>query len=145
MATHETPEQMIARSGWMVQLVFGRFGQPNFAYTIGLAAKNLPELIVFGLPHELGGHALNVLAQRMTDGEQIACNVPLPDVLSCDVQLIEASRALADRYMVQAMYRDPHYRALQVVWPDPAGAFPWEDGHANKYRALQPLLRPTLQ
>lgn len=146
MAKLETPEQIIARVGWMVQLAFSHGDAPSFAHTIGLAAKGLPELIVFALHHDVAGYALNTLAQRISDGEQIACNVRVQDVLAADVQLIETSRELADRYMVQTGERYPHYRALQVVWPDPkTGAFPWEDGYAERCVRLQPLLRPTLQ
>lgn len=142
----ETPEQIIARVGWMVQLVFPRSRDDrSFAYTIGLTAKHLPELIMFALPHDVAGYALNTLAKRMSAGDILPGYTRLQDVLAADVQLIEADRAMADDYMVQCEQRYPAYRALQVVWPDPrSGAFPWEDGYAQRCAELQPLLRAAL-
>jgi hypothetical protein len=142
----ETPEQIIARVGWMVQLVGASDHAPSFAYTIGLTDRHLPELITFSLPFEVAGFALNTLAQRMSDGEVLPGHTRLQDVLAADVQLVQAERAMADQFMFQALYRNPNYRALQVVWPDPqSGAFPWEDGYQERYRSAQPLLLPTLQ
>jgi hypothetical protein len=144
--TGETPEQIIARVGWMVQLVFSGPGEdePSFAYTIGLAAKGLPELITFSLPAEIAYYALNVLAKRLVDGEQIAIGERVADALQADVILTHTAITLTDRYMFQAKNRDPHYTALQMVWPDPkTGSFPWEAGYGERYAKLQPLLRAS--
>jgi hypothetical protein len=37
-------------------------------------------------------------------------------------------------------YRSSPFPVLQLVWPDPAGLFPWEDGFDERYRKRQPTL-----
>jgi hypothetical protein len=42
------------------------------------------------------------------------------------------------------------YPALQMVWPDPNGVFPWQPGYDARFRRAQPLLgeapeAPSLQ
>ena len=32
------------------------------------------------------------------------------------------------------------YQAFHIVWPDPAGSFPWEAGYDEHCRLLQPAL-----
>ena len=32
------------------------------------------------------------------------------------------------------------YPALQMVWPDPNGVFPWQPGYDARFRRAQPLL-----
>ena len=133
---------MIDKHGWMVQAVFGSKEQPGFAYTVGLAAKGFPELIIFSMPPEAARTTLNHLAHRLTTGETIPLNTRLTCIFDgADAQLIEASRELTDNFMYQALYRDPNYRALQLVWTDPARLFPWEEGYGQKFVFLQPLLR----
>lgn len=138
-------QAMIDKHGWMVQAVFAGNDQPGFAYTVGLAAKGLPELIVFSMPPGFARTTLNHLAHRMSTGETIPLNTRLTCVFDgADAQLVEANRELTDKFMYQALYRDPHYRALQLVWTDPAMLFPWEEGYGKKFVFLQPLLRPAI-
>lgn len=142
----ETPDQMIARHGWMVQAVFADppSGQPGFAYTVGLAAKGLPELVVFALPQEYAMVILNQLAMRLTKGETVPRNHRMSDLMGgADALLLPAARERADEFMFQALYRYPDYQAVQVVWTDPAKKFPWEPGYQARYIPLQPLLGPA--
>lgn len=135
-------DDMIATYGWMIQYVSGSDTQPSFTYTVGLTAKGLPELVVFSMQAKMARFTLNQMARRLVSGEAVPIDVRLADTFDGgDAQLVHADRDLADKYMHQARYRYPDYHALQLVWTDPGMHFPWEEGYADKFIALQPVLR----
>jgi hypothetical protein len=143
MYTAEGTEAVIARVGWgLMGVCSGSRDAPDWVHTIGLAAKGQPELIAFALPRDVAYYALNILAQRMTDGETLPLNERMKDVLRADVVLIEADYPLASPRMTGAVSRAPGCRVVQLVWPDPkTDAFPWEAGYGARYAAMQPILR----
>lgn len=137
-------DAMIARHGWAVQAVFAEKDSPGFAYTAGLSAFGLPELIVFGLPPPVAHQLLNQLGRRLRDGEALSQDTDLLDVVEgYPARLVPAPRSATDQYMFATQRRYPHYRALQLVWSDPAGRFPWDPAFDPKYRPLQPVLDAT--
>lgn len=122
----------VARYGWIVQGVFptepGHYG---FAYTVGLAAKGHPELISFGLPVEVAQDVLNDLAGRTLAGQTIAPGLPLYDVIvGHPVRFLEVREPTEHLGMSSLLYgsTEQPVRALQVVFPDRHGRWPWEDG-----------------
>lgn len=142
---HDDLDGLIATNGWAVLGVLADVDAPRFAYTVGLAALGLPELIVFGLPLEVARHFLNQLGQRLRAGEQLPLDTDLHDVAEGFAsQLVAAPRQASDQYMFATQRRYPHYRALQLVWPDRAGRFPWDGGFDQRFMALQPVLRRRL-
>lgn len=139
----EQIDAAIKRVGWMVQGVFTGPNTPDFAYTVGLAAKGLPELIIFGLPQEVAMNVLNALARKLVSRESVLVGTPINEVFEgCACMLIEADRENTDEYMYQAKYRYPDYQALQVFWPDDKHHWPWEEAYNKAYP--QPQLRRVL-
>jgi hypothetical protein len=135
----------IARYGWAVLGVFGEHDAPPFAYTVGLAAKGWPELIVFGLPLDVARQFLNQLGRRLRDGEQLPLDTAMLGVAEgFPAQLVAVPRQASDQYMFATRRRYPDYRALQLVWTDKAGRFPWERAYDPQFKALQPVLRSRL-
>lgn len=138
----------VCEHGWMVQGVFPTTDEPDaapFAYTVGLALKQLPELIVFGLGHQTAGLILNDLAQRQIErgpyqpGDELADVTPdyrtrLLAVRDSSEHLTMAN-LIAGRRSGQAPIP-----ALQVVFPDREHRWPWEPGSQV---AHIPLLGPT--
>jgi hypothetical protein len=137
-------DDMIARYGWAVQGVFGSPTSPAFSYTVGLAAKGLPEIIVFGLPSQVAHQFLNALGRRFT-----ADGVPPLDVNLLDVakdypaRLLPVPREQADQYLFAAKHRYPAYTAVQLVWTDENSRFPWDAGFDPALVSRQPILRNT--
>jgi hypothetical protein len=136
-------DTMIARYGWVVQGVFDVDGkQPSFAYTIGLAAKGQPEIIVFGLPAKLMHLFLNMLGRRFVRDGVPQLDVDLDDVADgLPARLVPVPRAVADSYMVDTLARHPDYTAVQMVWCDRNGRFPWDAGCDTALIKAQPVLR----
>lgn len=140
-------EDNIARFGWAVQGVFPCVGDEDsipFHYTIGLHNKVLPELLVFGLPMDVGQMLLNDVAMVML--EKQAAGLPVLGKFTHDrwpapFYLVEAESAKAVEYATGANRRSQGLaKYIQVVWPDKHGSFPWQAGVAQGYLEAQPVL-----
>jgi hypothetical protein len=136
----ESVRAMIEEHGHAVQVVGG---SPGWAYTIGLHAAGLPELIVVGGLSVEGQHrTLNALADRLRSGEVLAVGERDPSVLEgVDVTYLEVADTTSEEFAV-AVKLQAAFRALQVVWPDMENRFPWEAGDAFP-PSEQPLLGPA--
>lgn len=138
-------DAIIARVGWAVQGVFAEDDEPGFCYTVGLSAKDLPELITFGLSQQTGALFLNRIAQRMIDGETFALDTDINELAEgAPTRLIAAARTATDNFMFATEARYPAYKALQMVWPDRHLHWPWEAAFDARMKPLQPILRAAL-
>lgn len=135
---------LVEQSGWGAQGVFPTEQDPaslTWTYTFGLSAlpTRHPEIVVTGLPVPLAHRLLAEVAARAIDGaprgERLwpgrvddvieglpAWLIPVTDVLDPRAPLTVATE-LAEL----AGWPQP-VSALQLVWPDPDGRFPWEGG-----------------
>jgi hypothetical protein len=129
---------IIAEHRWAVMFVGAGFNEPNFHYTVGLTAQGLPELIVFGLPHDVGHAILNDLAQRTVDDRPPFTNGErLDDVaVGYDIVMLDSTAAGTERapsYLAELVaFEDGNedlYRVQQAVMPDRQGRFPWDEGY----------------
>lgn len=142
---HASMDDMIARYGFAVQGVFGSDTSPAFSYTVGLAAKGVPEIIVFGLPPQVAHAFLNALGRRFTTDGVPALDTDLHDVAEdYPARLVPVPRLEADKYMFATKHRYPDYTALQLVWTDENSRYPWDAGYNPKLVEQQPVLRSTL-
>lgn len=117
---------------------------PGFIYTIGLATVDppQPELIVFGMSPRTGGHVLNDLADRVTKkGERLQPYQNYDDVIvDYPVMLIPVDDSTEHLTWANAFFGlEEPVPALQMVWTDKAGRYPWEEGYDIDLRT-QPLL-----
>lgn len=104
-------------------------GQPvgSFAYTVGLTEVGHPELMIAGLPFEISQALLNDAATRVRAGEHLSPGQRVDwllrsyDVVVTDVVTAEVGVAtrLYDRDIV----------VRQLVWPDKAGHYPWDEDY----------------
>lgn len=140
-AYERTARQMIDEHGWMLQGVFPTQAEPgpDFVYTVGLTKWNWhPEIIVFGLPHRVGGNLLNQLGAQVRDGRRYAAGEVLDDLLVDYPAHLVAVADTAEHFGMARRLYGPDITALQLVWPDQDGRFPWEQGFA--LADLEPLL-----
>lgn len=135
-------QALIDKYGWAVQgvgpeITEGKLRRPAFSYTIGLTAKNLPELSIYGLGMGVAHQLLNMLASEMVNGRSFVPGELITDLANMPFHVVR-SIDLTDLSAARHFY-DDKITALQVVWPDPAGKFPWEDDFDIEMLPLQPL------
>lgn len=125
----ERIRQLIAADSWLVQFVTGTF--PAVAYTVGLWSRGHPEVAVFGVEGQRSVRLLNRVGAAALAGEvdllgdepfeidgRTYCALPVPN---------------PDDVVPQAnvFYRRRRSRsvpAVQLVYPDARGVWPWEPG-----------------
>ena len=124
---------IVRRRGWAIQSVLGEGCEPAFSYTVGLFGFGHPELLIFGLPHDSASSVLNDLCERVRRGGPI---------IAGELQTFDNwphrlhAFALADTsevlFAANRFYNRPPddpVPALQLVWDDRWGRFPWEPGY----------------
>jgi hypothetical protein len=119
--------RIITERGWMIQGVFPTENDPgvDFAYTVGLTAAGLPELVISGLPHETAATLLNDAARHSLTAEVKPGDV-LNDIASVPFKVAPAPRAEVN--MARHLYGPDTVLALQLVWPDNEGFYPGDAG-----------------
>ena len=137
---------LIETVGWAVMHVLPTETDPDtvppWAYTVGLAAHDYPELLIAGLPPEIAHAVLNDLASRVYDrAERFSPGQRIADLLAgYDAVIIEGTAAgELQPNAAFARYGHDRVRLQQILWPDPDGRFPWQDGYAMDPH-IQPLL-----
>ncbi|HEY0119539.1 MAG TPA: DUF4262 domain-containing protein [Cellulomonas sp.] len=137
MCDGTTPEQFVAEivgevesAGWSIVAVEDDEGRHVDTYTVGLTrVHGHPELIVSGGGFHTAHHVLDELAAMVSAGRRFEAGELLGRAelgREClMVQVVEPSR-LVMAQAVYAMPGAPSVPALQVVWADKAGRWPWE-------------------
>lgn len=132
-------EDTIAAHGWFVQGVEKDRWRPGFAYTVGLTRVGHPELLVTGMDHRAAVHLLNDIAHHLVWHAA-------PGPVAGDRQLLAYGMAIevadvAEPTVHLVMARELYgtdIRAVQLVYADDRGRWPWEVG----FRGNQPVLGP---
>lgn len=129
---------LIVQFGWAVRNVADPDPAKCSSYTVGLTSHGHPEIVMTGLPPDVGQAFLNLVGDlvvnaraRFIAGETTAELVegePLPILEVTDTSGLTA---------VEAIYRE--IRAVQIVWSDSRGHLPWEPAYGNP-PGSQPLL-----
>jgi len=136
----ETLEQW----GWFVIKVGASDSEPAFAYSMGLYETfHHPEIILFGLDLGTMHQLINDAAKRIQEGETFDEGHRYDDPLAgyqCEFRKVNPSHY--DGLLNYAIwyYKSSPFPAVQLVWPDFAGLFPWENGFDERYRKDQPTL-----
>ena len=130
--------ELLQRHCWIVQGVQRDRHRAPYAYTVGLAAHARPELVVTGLPYDRAVDLLNSVAEHVlhADAPRVGEVIPLRDGPVIEiVQVAEPSVHLS----VAAAINGPGVTALQLVYADDRGHWPWE-AYFRGGRGGQPVL-----
>ncbi len=108
-----------------------------YAYTVGLTRHGLPEFLMTGVSPQRALQLLGGIAESAPDVE-----VPAPGerltLSGTLVEVVEVEHPDAHMNAAIAIYGS-QVRALQLVWADWRGGWPWGAGF-NNGRASQPVL-----
>jgi hypothetical protein len=134
----------IRKHGWFDTGVRADDEGPGFAYTTGFWLNlRHPELILFGLPQQTMHDILWDAYRAIRDGEVWPANEPVSRVFgNHKAVLLSVDTARYADFLGWSLwfYGGDVFPCLQVVWPDSAGKFPWQDGAALDCEADQPDL-----
>lgn len=122
---------------FVVQSVGGSTSSAQFSYTIGLTAHGLPELIVLGRRDDEATRLLQLWGEYVLDMRLVLPGETLrtgPFLL----EAVEVERPEDHLLMADSIF-GPAVRALQLVWADDRGRWPWDPGHRAR-RSGQPVL-----
>lgn len=144
-------EDIIERCGFMVQSVFPTADDPEglpYSYTIGLHDQGLPELVVIGLPGDVGLTLLNDVAaylkEKRKSGGDSTGEFTSP-AWPVSFHIIDAATAAAEEFATGARRRSTGAaKYLQVIWPDKNGQFPWNANASDSYKQSQVVLHQTI-
>lgn len=152
----------IDKYGWAVQAIGEQCAVPgcsggrsnargaDFGYTVGLSRfHGHPELIVTGVPQMQTVAPLNLMGERIRAGHRFVGGDLVTGLFACgcSMAVVEVDPRQSARHLTYAnlLYRNPGappVRALQIVWPDEAGRFPWDPVYSLPESA-QPVLGPA--
>lgn len=133
-------EKILAR-GWVVQYV--ECNRRPFAYTIGMHDRGLPEFLVTGLAPKQALWLLDTFAKRALAGLTPAAGHQL--CLSANTRLEVVDVENPDAHMGMAIALEGSaVTALQLVWADGRGRWPWAPGFDDG-RRCQPVLGARTQ
>ena len=132
---HDVVRAKILRRGWAVQYV--ESARMPFAYTVGLSDYDVPELLMTNVSPQRAARVLSGSAERILHGAELTagqqftfCGGPMLEVVEVDHPDVHLTCAVA-------LYGP--IRALQLVWADGRGRWPWAADFCDR-ESRQPVL-----
>lgn len=117
---------------------------PGFAYTVGLWRSYAhPEIILFGLRSESMHALLNHAAALIRYGQRFGPGVVTDAIIEgypCTFKSVPESQQKP--HLGWARWFNDHKKldAVQLIYPDRNGRWPWDEGVSDSFRQLQPVL-----
>jgi hypothetical protein len=120
-------------------------GRPGYSFSVGLwHSFGQPEVVVFGLPNEVAHELLNLVADEADDGRRFLGDSRCDGLLhGYPVHFVDVPRRCYHDYLGLASwaYESDEFPAVQLVWPDKQGRWPWDATTRQGFRDEQPVLR----
>jgi hypothetical protein len=140
----------VDRHGCHINWIFDEDkSDPPFAYSIGFTKTlGLPEVVLYGLPRETAGPAINALLAMCAAGQPLDDGARLERFFGeydCIVRRVDESWLIQSHFASALWYHKTQMgsvfeSAVMLVWPDADHKFPWEEGCAEWVRNDQPAL-----
>jgi hypothetical protein len=131
----------IRTHGWMQTQALDEDDKPGFCFTTGFHASiGHPEIICFKIDRQVANEIFWLLYRCARNGKPVPRSVRTAGVLRHDdAYVFPVARQHFAAYLGWSrwFYRGDDFECLQIVWPDEAGVFPWEDGFDSKYANAQ--------
>lgn len=112
--------------------------RPPYSYTVGLTDHDRPELVVTGLPQRRATDLLNDVAAHLLHAEAPAPGERIPLTGGPLIEIVRVSEPSAHLRFATEFCR-PGFTAIQLVYTDDRGHWPWERGFRGG-RGGQPVL-----
>ncbi|WP_326524150.1 DUF4262 domain-containing protein [Sphingomonas sp.] len=137
----------VTRHGWRTTSVPERPGHAGFSYTSGFwVTYGAPEVVAFDLTPQTRHALFSKMAHEIGAGRSFAPGEPVSGLLDGEqVWFVPVGTAQAKASMggTDWLYRGAEFPALQLMWPDAEGRFPWQTGFEPGLVGVQPDLSGT--
>ncbi len=115
---------MVETYGWAVRNVTDADPAKCLSYTVGLTAHGHPEVVMTGLPPDVGTAFLNIVGEIVVhEGRRLQPGEPTTELADGPAMPVLEVLDKKDLTAVAAIYGD--VSALQIVWTDSKGRLPW--------------------
>jgi hypothetical protein len=137
--------KQVRQFGWSVATIHEGDAalRAPFAYSIGMSGSfGAPEISITGLPGAIAVRIINMLGERARKGDALVAEMIIDGLLEGDYKCMLKKVSAQGRQkfgLALAHYGNLDFDALQCVWPDRMGKFPWEEGYSLK-KFDQPFL-----
>jgi hypothetical protein len=122
--------QIIERHGWAVRNVVDPDPAECFSYTVGLTAHGHPEAVMTGLPHDVATAFLNIVGEIVVrEGGTLEAGQTTTELAEGPAMPIIAVEDVSGLTAVDQIFG--RVKAIQIVWTDSKGRFPWDSDYAN--------------
>jgi hypothetical protein len=131
----------------VLESVKGAEEEPGFSYSIGLyKTYQLPEILIIGLDQELRHTLIDNICIDYQEGISLKVgeyNADIVEHFNCLV--VEVEKKHYEEYLGWATwyYKGADFPAVQVVYPDVLGLFPWDKDFSRFIN--QPILNGQFQ
>jgi hypothetical protein len=119
------------------------------SYSVGLwESFQQPEVVVFGLPAEVAGELIELIADEADEGHHFLDGTRHEGLLQeYPVRFVEVPKSHYAGSLAAACwaYEGDGFPAVQLVWPDKQGRWPWDPAAREGFAASQPVLGRTGQ
>lgn len=130
--------------GWHVVNILEKDDTPGWAFSVGLHENfNHPEIVVFGLNVDVMHSMINAIGDDVREGKTFAIDELYPELIesySCTFKPVNQVWYYDFLGYANWFYQNRDYSALQCIWPDRNGRFPWEPEFNPNWLWAQPLL-----
>ena len=123
---------------WAVTGVYSDETGPPLTYTTGLVEHGLPELLIYGLEPEQAIPIVNRAAELVLADADALAQPYLDRVLRPPYRLALLPAVQTDELTVTRLLYGPDVSAVQLIWPDTDGRYPWDHGYGYA-SYIQPL------
>ena len=132
--------------GWHVVGIHEDESGPAYCFSVGLYYTfNHPEIVVMGLPHSVAHKLINLAAGYIASGRVFRPHDRTDDLAeSFTCSFVSVAVEHYKEYLGYGLWfyrtlKQP-FPAVQLVWPDKQGRFPWESNYNERFFRLQRLL-----
>ncbi len=136
----------VATYGWSAINVLGTDHTAPFQYSIGFYHTfGHPEILITGLPTATMHAMLTAIASGLQAGRRYDEGLPATDLLhgyDCLFTPVPLDRLPIYFGEAHRYYCEEPFPALQCVWPDRDGRFPWDPEFDESLKQQEPILHP---
>jgi len=133
----------VERHGWSVMKV-SNDAVPDFAYSVGLHRTfGHPELIAFGLDLDVMHRLINDVGEAVRGSARFrsgAISDAFLEGFGVTFRAVPQYQYAGHLGWARWFYDSDDFPALQLVYPDRHGRWPWQSGVSEEFRAIQPVL-----